>query len=791
MRIGIITYPDIADGKGRFLQAYALYSYIEKLGYDVEIIDYEKLVDTSMIARLKRFASRVSLQEVAKYIYKCSSKKKMECIRNQRQEQREKYNEFINSNINVSRKIHDFGDLVKYSEGFDAFVCGSDQIWNPYFIGLDPVYYLQFVESKKRISYAASLGTVLLDREKEETICKWIRTIPYCSVREESAKWLLKKNGIDARNVLDPTFLMDSIWWNDFGNIPPKNQRPYLVSLYFDNSIEPRKLSSEICKKYALEELNIPETILDIKNYGVKKEACLSPKEFVSLFANAEYVVTQSFHGVVLSILFKKKFFVFNRTSKLYVDGVFSRIQDLLNKLGLAERIVSNISDWECLNQDIDYSEVDDKIALFANESRSFLQAALEKVCDKDIGLASKYSCTGCAVCADACPKNAIELREGDDGFTYPYIHFDLCVKCKKCLAVCPTLNKEKDRFKEINSAYICQTSNMKLLENSTSGAFFATVATNILSKKGLVVGCELSDNLQARHIVIKSVDEIPRIQKSKYVQSSTLGIFRTVRSLLEEGRMVLFSGTPCQVNGLLSFLSQEYPSLYTIDIVCHGVPSQSFFDKTIKYFEQESNRRVIYYSAREKRRMWSPQFQSCVCYDNGDIKWLEKHKGDVYKNAFINNLSLRRSCYNCEYACQKRVADITIADAWGIRETQLSGINHNNGVSMIAINSAKGKWLFENIKNDMTFETVEIDQFIKSQPALRDSANMNKKRDIFLEEVETNGITKKAMDLVGEDETKIKRCKHAIEHAIGEKRYTTITRMIKKVIYKNECDRM
>lgn len=781
MKIGIITYPDILDGKGRFLQAYSLYSYIEQQGYEVEIIDYEKTVDMSKSARIQRLIKRLSVNEIASYIGKRISAKKMEVIKGERRIQREKYSNFIRDNIRMSRKIGCIYELSRYIEQFDAVVCGSDQIWNPYFVGLDPVYYLQFVEKNKRISYAASLGTVLIDKEKLNIITKWISTIPYCSVREESAKQLLKENSIESVAVLDPTFLMSSNWWRDFANIPSTKERPYVLSLYFDNGNEPRDFARTLCERFSLDEVNIPETIMDVEKKDVIKEACLSPNEFVSLFANAEYVVTQSYHGVILSILFKKKFFVLNRTTKLYVSGVFSRIEDLLKKLDLEDRIVNEESAFDNLDKEIDYSVVYDKIAFYSQISKEFLNKALLSACSStSTNLCSNFTCTGCAACVDTCNFNAITLEEGDDGFLYPVINSEKCIHCRRCEMVCPNKHS-KSKFMTPKTVYACVSNDSKNLEESTSGGFFGVVARLILNMHGAVAGCEMNRDLEARHIVINSEDEIVRLKKSKYVQSYTAEIHKEIRTTLEEGKKVLFSGTPCQVDGLLSYLHKDYENLYTMDIVCHGVPSQLLYDKVISYFNKKFHDKVLNYQMRDN--VWRPDFKSYIVLEKQGLKKLEKHKGDIYKNAFLNNLSLRRSCYTCAYARPERVADITIADAWGIKDDQLPGVERAKGISMVSVNTLKGEYLFDKIKEEINYQEVKIEQFISSQPSLKGPAKINCKRDEFIMEVLNNGVTKKSIKLAGEDETKIRRIKHRIERMLGEERYNSFVKTAKKVI--------
>lgn len=381
--IGIITFQDIADGKGRFLQAYALYSAIESLGYNPEIIDYYpymksensyKNIADKLIRMLK------NLKNIRGYIYVVLSLIQNKLTAEKIARKRKKYQDFIANRINITtNKYYGYADIKETSFKHNAFVCGSDQIWNPFFVcGQDPVYYLQFVPMNKRIAYAPSMGTTSVPVEELSIMSKMIAEIPYVSMREASgAKLISDKIGRPVFNAVDPTFLMPRQWWNDFANKPAEKE-PYVLAFFFDNSSYPRRMVQKIAKQLNCKVISIPDTIRDFLTVNDKRTD-IGPEEFVSLFRHASFICTQSFHGTVLSLLYNKPFFAFDRQTKAYVSGVFSRIQDLLKKVGLTDRILlpgQNLPDrFDMLNFDNANAVIERERAA----SLQFLKDALEK----------------------------------------------------------------------------------------------------------------------------------------------------------------------------------------------------------------------------------------------------------------------------------------------------------------------------------------------------------------------------------------------------------------------------
>jgi hypothetical protein len=382
-KVGIITYQDIADGKGRFLQAYALYTAINVLGYDAEIIDYfpfslEEKINRTLSKKLIGLMKNPTL--LPGYIVKLQECIMNKIIKKKVNQKREKYESFIHENIKITnKKYYGYKSILEANLTYDAFVCGSDQIWNPYFQGNDSTYYLQFVPKEKRIAYAPSLGTIQIDDDKKEIIKSMISEIPFVSVREVSGAKLVESIiGRNVKSVVDPTLLLPKKWWFDFANETIKD-KPYILTFLFDNSSFPRNVANKLAKKYGWKIVSIPDTLRDIFSFN-NKEIGIGPERFVSLFKNAAFVCTQSFHGTVLSLIYNRPFYVFDRETRIYISGMFSRINDLLVMLKLEDRILKDGEAIPQNNLEIDFSHSNNILERKRKKSLEYLQYSLQQV---------------------------------------------------------------------------------------------------------------------------------------------------------------------------------------------------------------------------------------------------------------------------------------------------------------------------------------------------------------------------------------------------------------------------
>jgi len=339
----------------------------------------------------------------------------------------------------------------------------------------------------------------------------------------------------------------------------------------------------------------------------------------------------------------------------------------------------------------------------------------------------SKELCTGCSACASICPNSAIEIIENEEGFKYPVINREKCINCGLCKSRCPVINSTC-KEKKVNS-YACYNKNTKIREKSSSGGMFYLLANYILENDGLVFGAKFNKKFLVEHDYIDNKKELKKFMGSKYLQSDINNNYQKVKKFLEEGRLVLFSGTPCQIEGLYSYLGKDYESLYTQDIICHGCPSPKVWKKYLDSFYKK----VKKVNMRNKKNGWS-NYSMDIEFENE--KFNVSHNKDKYMYFFLSNYSLRQSCYNCNFKKIYRKSDFTLGDLWGIKNMK-PHLNDDKGVSLLLINSKKGKKIFEYIKKDLVYEEVDLEKAIYYNSAMIKSVNKPKLRESFFKDLD------------------------------------------------------
>ena len=337
--------------------------------------------------------------------------------------------------------------------------------------------------------------------------------------------------------------------------------------------------------------------------------------------------------------------------------------------------------------------------------------------------------CCGCFACGDVCPKSAIKYKKDKDGFLYPYIDETKCINCGKCLKVCPRLNSQKNKFEQ--KGFVCYSKNESIYNNSASGGIFSELARYVLENDGVVFGAAFV-NLKVKHIRIDNLEELYKIQKSKYIQSDLRGIYLTCKKELKLNKLVLFSGTPCQVTALKNFLGREYDNLITCDLVCHGVPSQKIFDKYIAYENKMNKGKIIDFTFRckLKKRSSTQTFRYVIKRDNGQTKAkIGNYYDSPYLMGFQKYIFLRESCYDCKYANIDRVGDITLGDFWNVADYY----KKQKGISMCIVNSNKGMKFLNMIKDNIFLEELDIEFLKESNHCLNCATEKNANREEFL----------------------------------------------------------
>ncbi len=353
----------------------------------------------------------------------------------------------------------------------------------------------------------------------------------------------------------------------------------------------------------------------------------------------------------------------------------------------------------------------------------------------------NKSNCVGCNACFNICPQNSIKMLEDEEGFFYPVINKQSCIDCGLCLKVCPSLHKSQVYVDNSeNPDCYAAMGNNELRAISSSGGAFSVIADRIFNMGGVVCGAAFVGQ-DVRHIIIDNPSELHRLRGSKYLQSDTNIIFSQIKNILDKGRILLFTGTPCQVAGLNLFLGKKYDNLFTVDLLCHGVPSQKVFDKYLEETIKEGE--FVHTSFRDKIAGWNVYATTTTT----TTQYHETSSVSTYLQAFLKNMCLRPSCGTCKFTSTKREADITIGDFWAIERYKPS-LNDKKGTSVILLNSEKGKALYNEIKSEFKIqEKVPIEYAKWFNISLYTTLRQHPKRHVFFKMLNEGKTLKEITD--------------------------------------------
>lgn len=343
----------------------------------------------------------------------------------------------------------------------------------------------------------------------------------------------------------------------------------------------------------------------------------------------------------------------------------------------------------------------------------------------------NKEACTGCGACYNICPMEAITIKEDEYGFYKPVIDEHKCTNCGLCEKTCPLDNYDSKNNPPKAFSLINKDENIRL--KSASGGAFSAFAKYILEQNGVVYGVIYDENMQVIHSRATTFQEVEKMYSSKYVQSNTRDTFKQAKKDLEDGKYVLFSGTPCQIAGLKSYLRKTYDNLITVDLICHGVPSTTIFEKYKKEFMQNKpNEKLININFRSKIKGW--ETYTIENTTNRKSYYINRFN-DLFMKAFIADIAINNSCLKCEFSAIPRIADITIGDFWGVDDYDKT-LNDQKGLSIILVNSKKGQDFLKLADNHIKIIEVPLEVAIKGNPNIHSSSKAHKSRAEFLEEL-------------------------------------------------------
>ena len=368
----------------------------------------------------------------------------------------------------------------------------------------------------------------------------------------------------------------------------------------------------------------------------------------------------------------------------------------------------------------------------------------MKDICNKD-------KCTGCFACFNICSVEAITMEADDFGFLYPIINTEICVDCGLCKDICPV---NKPLFKQIASTAIAAFSlNSGDRASSTSGGAASVFSQNVLKNGGIVYGCSGENANEIQHIRVSESEDLYKLKGSKYVQSKMGNCLKDVLKDLQDNKKVLFTGTPCQIAGLKNFLQKDYENLLTVDLVCHGVPSQQLLTDSMKSYSINNSEDINSILFRKKGTSKKEQKFGIYLYDKSKKNiFSNEFPNENYISGFLFGLFFRESCYDCTYSSIERCSDLTIADFWGFQQSADFSVNKHEGLSLILPSTEKGRLFFDACKDDFQWTTRSVEEAENGNGQLQTPSSKNKNFNLFKELYPKNGFQKSCEICLKED---------------------------------------
>lgn len=671
-------------------------------------------------------------------------------------------------------KLYSFENMSELNRLCDTFIAGSDQIWH--WNQLNYFKYsmlLNFVEDgKRKISFASSFGHSkdFTPKEYKGEVKQLLSRFNAISVREKSAEDIcLKEYGIDAQTVIDPVFCIGETGLNKIAEesemiIPER----YLLAYILDPSDQKNQFL-----KMAEEYLNLPLYIIPDGfpwKYKRNKEKLpfenvmtgIGAEDVVAFFRDAEFIITDSYHGTCFSIIFNKPFIsIANR-----IRG-YARFVDILGRLGLEKRLIydKDLNDdfrFEDYLSNIDYQTINSLVKEEVLRSIMWLKKALlttETGRRRELPKLAEKDCTGCGACYNACPTNSILLEANREGFLKARIEASSCIRCGKCEKVCPVLHPVYRNNKEPQCMAVMAEDDIRFV--SSSGGVFTLLSNSIIKRKGMICGAAFTDEFDVKHKCIEDENKLYILRGSKYYQSDIGETFRKIKHILDENRPVLFTGLPCQVAGLYGFLGKEYVQLYTVDLFCHGISSKKVFDKYLKDVHGEKKLLDLKFKAKEP---WGWHAGINADFDDGS-HYASPSERDSFYVSYLSSISKNNTCASCKFNCLPRQGDLTIGDFWGINAYSKE-LNDGKGTSAVLINNERGRELIQMIHSEAKMiSEVPLKFAVSGNHIIEHPYPANRNREMFFQFFDTTNFE----DLV----------KGAKTNAVYEAYYKSVTHTV------------
>lgn len=652
-------------------------------------------------------------------------------------------------------------ELKELNELANTFVLGSDQVLTSSSIkAFGSLFLMEFAErGKRRIAISSSCGGDNLNADSSlvDYAKRQLRGFSAVSVREYSAAELMRKKfGIFAEVIIDPIFFTSK---EEYGAmmkpLRQEAEEPYLFAYILDPTPDKKNAVFQIARELDLkvkialdgrkftyeknfEQMNMPEDTLPELDFP----------QWLYYFNGASYVFTDSFHGAAMATIMNCPFVMYANYRRGY-----PRFVTLAKMFGLEERLVEKAEEISehLIHTEIDFNRVNrlleaekakgeewlkESLEVKRAETPYYATKSIESKASESYDICPKASCTGCSACMNICPAKCVKMVPDKEGFSYPVIDRNKCVNCGLCKKVCPVLNRT-EKEKALNSVWAAYSLDEKTRYMSTSGGAFTELAKYVLKMSGVCYGAAYDEVFNVCHVRISSEQQLPLIRQSKYLQSDVEDVYKQIKRDLEHELYVLFCGTPCQCAGLSAFLGKEYPKLVIVDFICHSICSPKAYQEYLRDIEKQYDARISRVWFKNKESTWK-NFSLRIDFRDKEEYYRRTCRKDPYFEAFLKyRVCSRPSCHNCRFKGEERFSDITLADFWGLKwkNPAFGEEQMKNGVSLIMINSEKGRFIFDVFaRHQMYTEEHSLEEAVKGNGGYYYSQKPGLYRDYFFE---------------------------------------------------------